>query len=207
MIQLKGYSPIQSLKGEDERCRVSQSARPIAARRNWGLFRSVCVRRQQEDPQTPPRGSSPNWLINPSRARLQGWGRSAQDGGRAARTDDCRRAGECVRVGRKGERVWQWHQIRYYPLQRHVFLAKSEAIFHSRGLCASTFWQSFWSWRCFFFLYRLCFLRAPASNSSLAVPPLYVLQRGVILGWREGESCIVFVWVILTERDKYVICP
>ncbi|CAB1437264.1 unnamed protein product [Pleuronectes platessa] len=33
--------------------------------------------RQQGGPRTPPRGSSPNWLINPYRARLQGQGRSA----------------------------------------------------------------------------------------------------------------------------------
>lgn len=63
----------------------------------------------------------------------------------------------------------------------------------------------------------ICYLYFPLERKfglftaqfRTSLPSLCValLHSGVTLGCREGQPCIVLVWMILIERDKYVICP
>lgn len=63
----------------------------------------------------------------------------------------------------------------------------------------------------------ICYLYSPlkckfgvfTAQFCTSLPSLCValLHSGVTLGCREGQPCIVLVWMILIERDKYVICP
>lgn len=43
--------------------------------------------------------------------------------------------------------------------------------------------------------------------TSLPSQCVALLHSGVTVGCREGQPCIALVWMILIERDKYVICP